>query len=199
MKSKWILPLSFLAGILVTLLVPVLVLGIGAINVGADVKPSLIERTLAPWARDRSVEKHAPDINNPYTGNSTAIATGLDHYRENCVTCHGAPGVPGSEISKGLNPHAPSLAKESDTSDGELFWTVKHGLRMTPMPAFGPTHTDEEIWKIVAFIRHLPELSPQERDSLHAATEEGEHHHEGATDALPKELEQPDHPSHDTH
>jgi mono/diheme cytochrome c family protein len=183
MKSKWILP--FVAGILVALLVPVLVLATGAINIGADAKPGLMERTIAPWARDRSVEKHAPDLKNPYTGNPAAIATGLDHYRENCVTCHGAPGLADSEISKGLNPHAPSLAKESDTSDGELFWTVKHGLRMTPMPAFGPTHTDDEIWKIVAFIRHLPELSQQERHSLHDKTGEDEHHHEGVSDGSP--------------
>lgn len=178
MKSKWISPLSFVAGILFALLVPVLLLATGVINVGADVNPGLIEKTLAPWALDRSVEKRAPDAKNPYTGNPAAIATGLNHYRENCVMCHGAPGLPESEVSRGLNPRAPSLAKQSDTSDGELFWTVKHGLRMTPMPAFGPTHTDEEIWKIVAFIRHLPELSQPERDSLREATDEGEHHHE---------------------
>ena len=56
MKKKWMISLSFVAGILVSLLVPILVLATGAINVGADVKPGLIERTLGPWARDRSVE-----------------------------------------------------------------------------------------------------------------------------------------------
>jgi len=155
MKNKWMILLSFVAGILVTLLVPILILATGAINMGADVKPGLIERTLAPWGRDCSVETRAPKEKNPYADDSTAIATGLDHYRENCVMCHGAPGVAGTELSKGINPPAPSLGKEGDdTPDGELFWVIKHGIRMTAMPAFGPPHTDEEIWKLVAFIRH---------------------------------------------
>src|SRR5208282_585710 len=149
----------------------------GSIDIGADVKPGLMERTLAPWVLDRSVDKRAPNEKNPYTGNPSAIATGLDHYRENCVMCHGAPGVAAGELSKGLNPRAPSLAEQSDTSDGELFWIVKHGVRMTPMPAFGPTHTDDEIWKIVAFIRHLPDLSQQERAALREPASEEEHHH----------------------
>ncbi len=191
MKNKWLSPLSFGAGILVTLLVPMLILATGAINMGADVKPGLIERTLAPWALDRSVEKHAPSEKDPYAGNAAAIATGLDHYRENCVMCHGAPGVSAGELSKGLNPQAPSLAKEGEMSDGELFWIVKHGVRMTPMSAFGPTHTDEEIWKIVAFIRHLPDLSPRERDALRETACDEEHHHEGAAGVLPKDSAQP--------
>jgi hypothetical protein len=83
------------------------------------------------------------------------------------------------------------LDKESDAPDGALFWIVKHGLRMTPMPAFGPTHTDEEIWKIVAFIRHLPELSPQERDLLREAGDEESHHHDKAPAASPKDSQQP--------
>jgi len=169
MKNKWMIPLSVVVGILVTLLVPILVLATGAINVGADVKPGFLERTLAPWARDRSVEKRALEEKNPYAGDPAAIAAGLDHYHVSCVMCHGAPGVEAAELSKGLNPPAPSLDKElNDTPDGELFWVIKHGIRMTPMPAFGPTQSDEEIWKIVAFIRHLPNLTAQERDSLRA-------------------------------
>ena len=191
MKNKWMMPLSFVAGILVTLLVPILVLATGEFNIGADVKPGLIERTLAPWGRDRSVAKRAAKEKNPYAGDLAAIATGFDHYRANCVMCHGAPGVAGAELSKGLNPFAPSLGKEeNDTPDGELFWVIKHGIRMTPMPSFGTTHTDEEIWKIVAFIRHLPDLTAQERDSLRAATAEEAHHHGGETNGLPQKAGQ---------
>jgi mono/diheme cytochrome c family protein len=194
MKNGWTILLSFVAGILVTVLVPILVLATGMVNMGADVKPGLIERTLAPWGRDRSVGKHAPTEKNPYTGDPAAIATGFDHYRENCVMCHGAPGVAGAELSKGLNPPAPALGNgENDTPDGELFWVIKHGIRMTSMPAFGPTHTDEEIWKIVAFIRHLPDLTTQEQDSLRPVTGEAAHHHGGATNVIPQKVGQPAH------
>lgn len=170
MKTKWIL-FSFVAGILVTLLVPVILVAAGVIDIGADVKPGLIERRLAPWLRDQSVAKHAPKEKNPYAGDAAAIAMGLDQYRQNCLVCHGAPDVAATALSQGLNPQAPPLDMEdASTSDGELFWIVKHGLRMTPMPAFGPTHKDEEIWKIVAFIRHLPDLTPQETAALRTAT-----------------------------
>ena len=179
MKTKWMMTLSFVVGILASLLVPVLLMVTGAIDVGADVKPGLIERTLAPWARDRSVAKRAPKEKNPQAGDPAAIATGLAHYREMCVMCHGAPGVAAAELSEGLNPSAPALGEQGDdTPDGELFWVIKHGIRMTPMPAFGPTRTDKEIWGIVAFIRHLPDLTAQERDSLRAATGGKAQHHD---------------------
>ncbi len=177
MKTKWLMTLSFLVGILASLLVPVLLMATGMIDVGADAKPGLIERTLAPWARDRSVAKRAPQEKNPQAGDPAAIATGFDHYRATCVMCHGAPDVPGAELSAGLNPPAPSLGDQGDdTPDGELFWVIKHGIRMTPMPAFGPTRNDREIWEIVAFIRHLPDLTAQERDALRAATDGKAHH-----------------------
>ena len=110
--------------------------------------------------------------------------------------CHGAPDVDAAELSKGLNPRAPKTLADSDLSDGKLFWIVKHGIRMTPMPAFGPTHSDEEIWKIVAFVRHLSKLTPQERDSLRAATSEEEHHHGVETNAAPEKPGQPIEPAH---
>ena len=193
MKKQWIILLGFVAGVLVSVLVPLLVLATGAINFGADAAPGLIERTLAPWAVDRSVKMRALKDKNSFAGDPAAIATGLEHYRENCLVCHGAPGVEAAELSKGLNPPAPILGKKGDdTSDGELFWIVKHGIRMTPMPAFGPTHTDDEIWKIAAFIRHLPDLTAQERDALRPAAGADDHHHAGKT---PERAAQPVQPA----
>lgn len=180
MKTEWIVVWTAIGTILIVLLVAIVVAATGSITVGADVKPGLVERALAPWARDRSVERHSPRVQNPYAGDPAAIATGMDHYRENCLVCHGAPGIPATEIAKGLNPPSPSLgSEESDTPDGELFWVTKHGIRLTSMPAFGLTHTDEEIWKIVAFVRHLPDLTPEERTFLLEAEADEEHHHQG--------------------
>ena len=165
MKSKWTIPLTVVATVLVLIIAPLLVLATGAIDMGADVKPGLVERTLAPWALDRSLDRRASDQKNPYADNAKAIAEGLDHYHVNCVMCHGAPGVDPYDLAKGLNPSAPSL-NDTDMSDGELFWVIKHGIRMTPMPAFGPTQSDDDIWKIAAFVRHLPHLTDKERDAL---------------------------------
>ena len=124
--------------------------------------------------------RRAPKTANPAAASPDVLRTGLAHYRGMCVTCHGAPGVDPSEIGMGLNPPAPDLTvtKVQSRTDGELFWLVSHGIRMTGMPAFGPTHEDEEIWKIVAFLKHLPEIGPEEQKVLRAGGEEAEHHHE---------------------
>ena len=118
--------------------------------------------------------RRAPQQPNPRANDPAAVAAGLQMYAHSCVICHGAPGAEGADFSKGLNPFPPSLADASDLSDGELFWIVKHGIRMTGMPAFGLTHNDDQIWNVVAFIRHLPNLTPQERELLQSAVKMGE-------------------------
>lgn len=149
----------------------------GAFDVSATVNPGKLEKKLTALSLDRSVARRAPKTSNPVASSPEVLQTGLAHYRGMCVTCHGAPGVDASEIGVGLNPPAPdlTLSKVQARTDGELFWLVSHGIRMTGMPAFGPTHKDEEIWKIVSFLRHLPELTAEEEKQLRAAGEESEH------------------------
>ncbi|MGE5412753.1 MAG: c-type cytochrome [Syntrophomonadaceae bacterium] len=148
----------------------------GAFDVAASVPPGALEKRLAGFARDRSVAHRASSTPNPLGKDPAALRDGGEHYKEMCVTCHGAPGVDSSEIGEGLNPPAPdlTLARIQARSDGELFWIVQNGIRMSGMPAFGPTHKDREIWAIVAFLRHLPSLSPEEEKALAAATREHE-------------------------
>jgi mono/diheme cytochrome c family protein len=114
--------------------------------------------------KDRSIDRRvdaaakAPQLTDPQL-----IRTGLIHFNEMCVTCHGAPGVPKSEIGMGLNPDPPDLAHEgAEQSPARLFWVLKNGIKMTGMPAFGMTHTDDQIWSMVAFLKQLPKLSPEQ-------------------------------------
>ena len=173
--------MKFLAGILTGLLV--LVLGAaafvlsGSFDTAATVHPGKLEQKVADVALDRSLARRAPKTSNPVAPSPEVLRSGLAHYGEMCVTCHGAPGVDASEIGIGLNPPAPDLTKADvqARTDGELFWLVSHGIRMTGMPAFGPTHEDKEIWKIVAFLRHLPALTAEEEKQLQAAGEEHAH------------------------
>ena len=87
------------------------------------------------------------------------------------MVCHGAPGVDPGEIGQGLNPGAPDLTlpRTQARSDGELYWIVSEGIRMTGMPAFGSTYRDEQIADLVAFVRSLPKLSPAEQQEVRAA------------------------------
>lgn len=129
--------------------------------------PGTIEKSMGTFAVERSMVMRAPNQENPFAGESQAIATGLEHYAGMCLRCHGAPGMKPGEFSKGLNPPAPMLEHASEEfSEGDLFWITKHGIRMTGMPAFGVTHNDDDIWKIVAFVNELPKLTDEQKAKL---------------------------------
>src|SRR5262249_52306636 len=151
----------------------------GSVNMAATETPSVLEKKMGTMAWENSVAQHAPSTSNPMHNDASAISSGLDHYKENCVVCHSAPGMDYSEIGKGMNPKPTRLDSRGTQhmTDGQLFWVIKTGIRMTGMPAFGPTHEDDEIWKIVSFIRHLPNLTPEEKAVLKKTNEEEEEHH----------------------
>lgn len=108
-----------------------------------------------------SIQRHARSPSPPPPAN--ALMLGAAHYTEMCESCHGAPGVEPSEVGQGLNPRAPHLDKVArQWTDPQLFWIVKHGIRMTGMPGFGKTHPDSMVSAIVYFVRRLPTMSASE-------------------------------------
>lgn len=175
MKFFWgVLFGFFLVGAIVAV-----VFASGAYNVAATSLPSKMETRLAQFSVNRSVARRAPPTKNPVPATPAIWKAGLTHYKENCLVCHGAPGVDAGELAAGLNPPAPDLTlpRVQGRPDGEVFWIVSNGIRTTGMPAFSPTHKPEEIWHIVAFMRHLPELTGEEQKTLKAGEQEAEHHH----------------------
>lgn len=152
----------------------------GSFNTSAEDPPSKMERRLAEFALNKSVARRAPNRKNPLPATPETLRGGLAHFRENCVICHGAPGVDPGEIGQGLNPGAPDLTlpRVQARTDGQLYWLVDEGIRMTGMPAFGPTHGENELWQIVAFLRHLPEITEEEKAQLKGKRQEAEHHHQ---------------------
>jgi mono/diheme cytochrome c family protein len=169
---------GILIGLGIALLGCVVVAATGAFDVAAVSPPSKFEKKVADFTLRRSVARRAPRTPNPQAASPEVWRAGLAHFKENCVMCHGAPGVDESEFGQGLNPPAPDLTLPAiqKMTDGELFWIVSNGIRMTGMPAFSPTHKPEEVWKIVSFVRHLPELSDEEQKALKAGAEEAGHH-----------------------
>jgi mono/diheme cytochrome c family protein len=134
---------------------------------------------LMETARIRSIEAHAAGIVPPPGYNAPdQIAIGVDHFAAHCAVCHGAPGVPRGAIAKGLYPLPPDLAVAAKQyTPGELFWILKHGIKMTGMPSWAD-HSDDELWATVAFIEQLPGLSEQDyAKELMAALAHGGHHH----------------------
>jgi mono/diheme cytochrome c family protein len=121
-------------------------------------------------ARNRSIRLQARDIDVPGGLDDQAkIAQGAGLFAENCVSCHGAPGVKRAPIANGLYPRPSTPATMARAySPAELFWILKHGISLTGMPAF-VDHNDDEIWATVAFLQKLPGMKSQDYAALVAA------------------------------
>ncbi len=145
----------------------------GIYNIAADAPHTPPVYSLIESLRDRSIAVHARGITPPADLNAPQrIAAGAGLYSEMCSGCHLGPGVERSELSQGLYPQAPELAKAQDLSAGEQFWIIKHGVKLSAMPAWGKTHADPLIWDMVAFVRRLPGMSPAEYKRLIASAPE---------------------------
>ncbi|MGB3022991.1 MAG: cytochrome c [Methyloceanibacter sp.] len=135
----------------------------GLYNVAADVPHSQPVYWLLETARDRSIAVRAAGLVVPDDlADPQRIASGAGQYAEMCSGCHLAPGMARTEMSRGLYPRAPELRRGSRADAAEDFWVVKHGVKATGMPAWGVTHNDKLLWDVVAFLRKLPKLSPDE-------------------------------------
>lgn len=174
--------------IVITLLVLGIVLvlcGLVFINSGLfDVAATKPETEIVKWVlettKEKSVRSRAKGLTVPKLDNESFIKVGFNNYDQMCVGCHGAPGISPSVIGKGLNPEPPDLSEvASHMSPSELFWITQNGIKMTGMPAFGPTHNDEELWAMVAFMQKLPDLSSENYKAMKEESEKmpQEHNH----------------------
>ncbi len=158
----------------------------GVYDIAADTPHHAVTHWLLHTTMDRSVARRAAEISVPGNlGDTTVIRSGAGLYAEMCIDCHLAPGLASTELREGLNPQPPELAYEvADMSPAELFWITKHGVKMSAMPAWGKSHTDTDIWAMVAFMQKLPRMSPTQYKELTAtpagqpaAQGHGEHRH----------------------
>src|SRR6476660_5099049 len=139
----------------------------GLYNIAADIPHTQPVYWLFETVRDRSVAARARDIVVPNDLNDpNRISRGTGQYADMCSGCHLAPGMKRTEISRGLYPRAPELRRKTDLTPAEQFWIVKHGVKMTGMPAWGVTHDDNLLWDVVAFVRKLPGLTPEQYETL---------------------------------
>jgi mono/diheme cytochrome c family protein len=130
---------------------------------------SATDQHLAPtyWILDtgmrRSVKQRAANITVPDLDQPGQSQRGLALYRQNCVQCHGAPGIAPERFALGLTPVPANLVYTArEWTPAEIFWVVKEGLKMTGMPAWKHRMTEAQIWSIVSFMRELPGLSPED-------------------------------------
>jgi mono/diheme cytochrome c family protein len=135
----------------------------GVYNIGADAPHSKLVYGTLDELRERAIANHSRDIKPPADLNDPKrIAAGAGLYDEMCTSCHLGPGLEKSELSQGLYPAAPELAQAGRRPPREQFWIIKHGVKLSAMPAWGKTHDDQLIWDMVAFIGQLPKMSPEQ-------------------------------------
>ena len=99
-----------------------------------------------------------------------------------CQQCHAGPGVEREEWAKGMSPSPPDLTRAAGHwQSQEVFWILKHGIKMSAMPSFGGTHDDPTLWNIAGFVKELPKMTPAQYAAV--KSEEGEHSGHGGHEA----------------
>jgi mono/diheme cytochrome c family protein len=160
-------------GTLIVILLVIVVLAIGGVaysflhdGVSAKAKPTALEVVMARKARHMALPGAARALTNPVAPTEENLREARMHFADHCAICHGNDGSCDTMMGSGLYPKPPDLrlAETQKLSDGELFWIIENGVRFTGMPAFSSPHSSQEdSWKLVHFIRHLPQLSTEER------------------------------------
>lgn len=158
-----------LTGVGLAVVIGGLMLWFGIYDISATESHYAVTKWFLGVARDRAIAVRANGMKPPSNWPEDAnYLKGFRSYHEMCEGCHSAPGLNESVVRKGLNPEPPRLNEDQTRArtDADLFWIVKHGIKMSGMPAFGPTHSDEELWEIVAFVRRFQKLDQEDYKDL---------------------------------
>ncbi|HYM74691.1 MAG TPA: c-type cytochrome, partial [Candidatus Dormibacteraeota bacterium] len=148
----------------------VIVLKTGANGFSARAQPSVLERFAARQARAMALPADAKKRTNPVAGSPEVLADARAHWADHCAGCHSNNGSGSAEMGKHMYPPAPDMrqANTQDLTDGELFYIIQNGVRLTGMPSWGSgtAHDEQDSWKLVLFIRYLPKLTAEEEREM---------------------------------
>jgi mono/diheme cytochrome c family protein len=130
--------------------------------------PSAMEAYMAKTARNLSIPASERDAKNPFAPTAEVLSEARAHFADHCATCHGNDGSGKTEIGQNLYPKTPDLRRPEtqNLTDGQIYYIIHNGIRLTGMPAWGLPGKDDDSWKLVLFIRHLPHMTPQEMKEM---------------------------------
>jgi mono/diheme cytochrome c family protein len=133
-------------------------------------EPTAVEAFAAARLRSLAIPGPARGVPNPVAASEETLSEAMAHFADHCAICHANDGSGETSIGRGLYPKPPDmrLPQTQDLSDGELYYIIHNGIRLTGMPAFGAEtgQPDMDSWKLVHFIRYLPKLSDQELERM---------------------------------
>jgi mono/diheme cytochrome c family protein len=143
---------------------------IGSRGISAKAEPGWLETALARTMRSFAIPRRDRDLQNPVPVSADVMASGMSHYADHCAACHANDGSGETEIGRGLYPKPADMRLPATQSltDGELFYIIENGIRLTGMPAWGTGNPEngEGTWHLVHFIRKLPTLTPAELEQM---------------------------------
>jgi mono/diheme cytochrome c family protein len=149
------------AGTLITaLLGAYLFISWGGMPANADAKPSWLEQWAARKSLHATIEREASGLSNPVEATDENIVAGVKLYAAHCAVCHGSSDAKPSSIAKGLFQKAPQLAKHGveDDPEGETYWKIDHGIRLTGMPSYRASLSERQVWQIALFLKRMDAL-----------------------------------------
>jgi thiosulfate dehydrogenase len=163
---------AFLAGVVIGIvMVPAtlfLFIWLGYAPVSTKSSPLPFERKLAGMALDKRIDKEAPK-DSPMQPTEENLLAGAKIYIENCSVCHGTTTESETTIAKGMYPNPPPLLHGKGVTDdpaGETYWKVANGIRMTGMPGFSGSLTEEQMWQASEVLATADKLPQSVKDAL---------------------------------
>src|SRR3984893_14921009 len=157
---------GFLAIVVAIALIAVAAASILHDGLSSRANPSALETMMARKARRMAIPASAGKLQNPTADTQENLRDARLHFADHCAICHANDGSGDTMMGRNLYPKPPDLRQEAtqNLADGELFWIIENGVRFTGMPAFGGEHgSEQDSWKLVRFIRRLPQLTDEER------------------------------------
>jgi mono/diheme cytochrome c family protein len=134
-------------------------------------QPTALEAWVATTVRRMAIPADARGLKNPLSATKANVADGMAHWADHCAVCHANNGTGNTTIGSNLYPKSPDmrLSRTQELTDGELYYIIQNGVRLTGMPAWGSTgdgNHSEDSWRLVLFVRHLPQLTREEETQM---------------------------------
>ena len=180
--------LGVITVIVVAFVIALIVAEFGFIPTSADATPPAFETKIASNALDAAMERHAPRVTNPVPVSDENLIEGIKIYSMNCAVCHGDMDYKPSVLEHAMYPPPPQLVLDPmDDPEWHIYYAIRTGVRYTGMPAWGKVLSDQDIWKMTAFLSRVDKLPPAVQDyckkqyGVAPQSHEGEHegHHHG--------------------
>ncbi|HET9101588.1 MAG TPA: c-type cytochrome [Acidobacteriaceae bacterium] len=153
--------LGFIVAIVTVFLAGFCFVRFGGIDPRADVPVNGVEQKLAMPSLDAALDRRAPEIDNPVEATSANLITGMRLYQTNCSSCHGDIHQPHGMLANALYPRAPQFMEDApDMPENQNFYIIQHGIRLSGMPSWKQTLSDQQMWQVTTFLSYMDKLPP---------------------------------------